>query len=175
MRKIIYLITWTIITSCTMVNSTNHSEQKESTAIPILQKTKKTMGLSLEQKEEINTALRALLKRKNADAYVIINILSSDNYIQFALDKNSELFFDFPTIQLNTLQINKAKKALLPYDVQFEVVKSNDPNKKEVIREFSVFNKNLKTDVKTAIIMTEKVITEVFDLRQNIPLQIDEN
>lgn len=169
MKKIIYFIAFIIIASCNSISNSNAPQ-----SLPVSETKHKIMKLSSKQKKEITIALQKLLKRTNSDAFVIINEQITENYVQFVVN-GGQLLFDVPTIQFNDQQIIKAKQVLSVYDVQLDDLAAPNPNEQKITRKFSVFNKNLGTDITTAIQMSEKMIVEVFNVTQKINLKIDEN
>jgi hypothetical protein len=131
--------------------------------------------LSMDQKEEIRVALRALLGRKNLDSFVIINETSSDKYVQFAVN-DGQLYFDMPTQQFDEDQLTKAIAQLEPYGILLEVQKMYDAeDATNVIDEMAGFSKEIGNDLDVAMKIVEGLITKVFNPSGDINISLDEN
>jgi hypothetical protein len=131
--------------------------------------------LSMDQKEEIRVALRALLGRKNLDSFVIINETSSDKYVQFAVN-DGQLYFDMPTQQFDEDQLTKVIAQLEPYGILLEVQKMYDAeDATNVIDEMAGFSKEIGNDLDVAMKIVEGLITKVFNPSGDINISLDEN
>ena len=60
-----------------------------------------------ELRDQVTTALHALLSRKNNKSFVIVFVEGSDRFVQFAMDPEG-LFLDFPTNELSREEMKRA-------------------------------------------------------------------
>ena len=175
MKIIISLTLISLFVSCNSGNKKVDEKIINNTISINEEKNNEFMKLPTRQKEEIRIALKALLKRDDFDAFIIIREQNTNKFIQFAINEGS-LLFDFPSNQLNDNQLNIAKKILSPYQILFEVQKAYDPDDNtKVVGEFGGFSKKINNDFDQAIEIIEKIITQVFDVNGEINLIIDEN
>jgi len=132
--------------------------------------------ISENEVEEITIALTQLLKRGNSDAFVIFTEVNSGNFVQFAGSVNEDLYFSLPANQLNQNELSIAKEKLKEYNIHL----SSSPMYTDETMEHSAgtmdeFSKRIGRDVENGANLAITVLTEIFELDEDIQLKIEEN
>lgn len=126
------------------------------------------------QREEVQGALRALLGRTNHDAFVIVSVEGSDDYVQFALNTQG-LFLDLPTIPLSSEQLNRAQRLFGAKGISLEEMEMFDPSTGEPSGTMKTFQVELKDDAAAATELAFQVLREVYQPPRGTTLEIMEN
>lgn len=146
------------------------------------------MILSTAQETAIRNALNTLLKNDSMDAFLVITEQHSGKFIQFEMG-NEHLILDLPTQQFNKTQKLKAQEILSSYTIpdekeeeeevdevdtaeDDETVIDNDAIAKESI---AGFNQKISSDLDIVMEIINKVIDQVFELKDAIELELEEN
>ncbi len=123
---------------------------------------------------ELETALTALLHRRNDDAFVIVHHAGTDQFVQFGSDESLRL--DLPCLALSQEEAARASEAFAELGVRGpNEYEAPDPTAKDVIRHSASFQKLLGTDVAVAASLALKVMRDVYELPNDFQLTIEEN
>ena len=129
----------------------------------------------MRQVELISAALSRLLKRKNDDAFVIIEDSSSGKFVQFAVNAFQEIIFDLPFQALDPMERTRATALLRISGITFEEWDLQEEPGGAYAGKQRGFGKNYGGQTELAAELAWKIFTEVYALKEPITLIFEEN
>lgn len=130
---------------------------------------------SVNNHQEIESALSRLLSRTDGNAFVILEHKASGKFVQFAGSKSEPLLLDLPRQALNSAELERAMVLFRGLGSDLEESPILDRPGGEVIGTQSGFQLKLGQDTKQAADLALRIFAEVFQLPRDSPLSIEEN
>lgn len=108
---------------------------------------------------------------KPADSFLIVNIKDTPNYVQFAGSRSEDLFFDFPTMQLNEDQLIQATDYFQSMHTAAENIPMNDGLGSGAT--INTFTKTFGKDTSSAAELAAEVLQQVFNVTSPDQIELD--
>ncbi|NOQ35091.1 MAG: hypothetical protein GQ569_04260 [Methylococcaceae bacterium] len=123
----------------------------------------------------LEDALQRLLRRENADAFVIFSDKNTGRFIQFAGSAYENLLLDLPVQTLSDGELEKTNEVLKQYGVSLGVTQLLDkPDGVPTSMQYG-FNIDFGNDYKSAANTTHYLMQIIYSLSDDFDLAIEEN
>ena len=121
---------------------------------------------------QIDSAIDDLVKRQGDGWFMVLEDPKTKKFVQYALHENHEFYFDLPSQVLSKHELDRAKKVLFKYGMEFETWDMLDKPNGVVVGKQSGFGRNIGSDVSLAKKLAREIFIQVYKLDPNTKLTV---